>query len=240
VIDLYPSIDLLDGGVVRLRQGDYSARIDYHNDPVATAVDFADQGAAWVHVVDLDAARFGTAVNRDMIVEIAAALAGRASLQTGGGVRTMADVEAYAAGGIARVVIGSAAVRTPELIADAAGVMPVAVGLDHRDGEIAIHGWTEGSKLSLFDALGRHPDATTFIVTNIATDGTLDGPDLRGLADVIHAAPSPVIASGGVGSLDDVRALAALGDLGGIITGRALFEGRFTVAEALAVLESLR
>lgn len=236
-MELYASIDLLGGDVVRLRQGDYEARIDYESDAVATAVAFAERGAPWIHVVDLDAARCGMPVNRRLITDIAAAVAETARVQTGGGIRTIDDVEVLAAAGLARVVLGSAAVRQPALVSQAADVMPVAVGLDHRGGELAVHGWTEGSGVSVLDAVTRFPDAAAFVVTDIASDGTLEGPDLAGLARVAEASPVPVVASGGVGSLDDLRALHRLGALAGVVVGRALHEGRFGVEEALAVLE---
>lgn len=236
MMELYPSIDLLGGEVVRLQRGDFDTRIDYDADAVATAVAFADEGASWIHVVDLDAARNGMPLNRELIVDITAAVAGRARVQTGGGVRTLDDVEQLAAAGLARVVMGSAAVRRPALVSEAASVLPVAVGLDHRDGELAVDGWMTGSGLSLLDALAGFPDAAAFVVTNISADGTLDGPDVEGLAAVAEMSPAPVIASGGVGSLDDLRALAALEVLAGVITGRALYEGRFRVGEALAAV----
>ena len=236
VTDLYPAIDLRGGRVVRLTKGDYDAETVYGDDPVAVAGAFADAGAPWVHVVDLDAARSGDPVNRPVVAAIAAALRGRAALQTGGGVRTVADAAVLAAAGVGRVVMGSAAVREPALVERVAGIVPVAVGLDHRDGEIAIHGWTEGSGVRLDDALGMFPGASAFVITDISRDGMLTGPDLAGLADAVAATDVPVVASGGVATLDDVRALAAIAGLGGIITGKALYEGRFTVAEALAVL----
>jgi phosphoribosylformimino-5-aminoimidazole carboxamide ribotide isomerase len=235
--DLYPAIDLRSGRVVRLTQGDYGAETVYGDDPVAVAESFAVAGAPWVHVVDLDAARSGDPVNRPVVAAIAAALAGRARLQTGGGVRTVADAEALATAGVDRVVMGSAAVREPALVDAVASMVPVAVGLDHRDGELAIHGWTEGSGVHLADALSMFPAASAFVITDISRDGMLVGPDLDGLAEAVAATPVPVVASGGVASLDDVRALAGIGGLGGIITGKALYEGRFTVSEALAALE---
>lgn len=237
VTDLYPAIDLRGGRVVRLTKGDYDAETVYGDDPVAVAEAFAAAGAPWVHVVDLDAARSGDPVNRPVVAAVAAALAGRARLQTGGGVRSVADAEALAAAGVSRVVMGSAAVREPALVASVAEIVPVAVGLDHRDGELAIHGWTEGSGVQLGDALAMFPEAAAFVITDISRDGMLVGPDLAGLADAVARTDVPVVASGGVASLDDVRALAAIRGLGGIITGKALYEGRFTVAEALDALE---
>jgi len=236
VIELYPAIDLRGGRVVRLLQGDYSRETTYGDDPVAIARSFADAGATWVHVVDLDAARSGSPVNRSVVAAIAATLAGRARVQTGGGVRTAADAEVLAAAGIARVVMGSAAVAEPEIVAAASEVVDVAVGLDHRAGELAVHGWTEGSGVSLTDALGWFPTAAAFVVTDIGRDGMLGGPDLDGLAAAAAVATAPVIASGGVATLDDLRALAAVPGIGGVITGKALYEGRFGVAEALAAL----
>jgi len=239
MIDLYPAIDLLGGRVVRLRQGDYADETVYGNDPIAVARDFVEAGARWVHVVDLDAARSGDPVNRPVVAAIAAALAGEASIQTGGGVRTLADARQLADLGVARVVMGSAAVHDPSLVADAAEVVAVAVGLDHRDGEVAVHGWTEGSGLLLDDAYALFPDADVFVITDIGRDGMLVGADLEGLATSAQRAGAPVIASGGVSSLDDVRALARIGNLGGVITGKALYEGRFSVAEALAALAAI-
>ena len=233
---LYPSIDLRGGHVVRLRRGDFALETVYGDDPVAVATSFADQGATWIHVVDLDAALTGEPRNRHVIGVVVAAVAGRAQVQTGGGVRAVEDGEALAAAGVARVVMGSAAVQRPELVDEVAAVVAVAVGLDQRGGELAVHGWTEGSGVALADAVHRFPAASAFIVTDIERDGTLAGPDVEGLAAVVSSTDVPVIASGGVGSLGDLAALAAIDGLHGIITGRALYEGRFTVADAVEVL----
>ncbi|MFZ9482713.1 MAG: HisA/HisF-related TIM barrel protein, partial [Ilumatobacteraceae bacterium] len=167
---------------------------------------------------------------------IAAAVAGRVRVQTGGGVRSVGDAQALADAGVARVVMGSAAVGDPSLVELAARVVDVAVGLDHRGGEIAVHGWTEGSGVSLDDALGWFPSAAAFVITDIARDGMLGGPDVDGLAAAAAATRIPVIASGGVATLDDVAVLGRVPGIAGVITGKALYEGRFTVAEALAVL----
>jgi phosphoribosylformimino-5-aminoimidazole carboxamide ribotide isomerase len=233
---LYPSIDLRGGHVVRLRQGDYAAETIYGDDPVGVATDFCAQGATWIHVVDLDAARSGEATNRPAVAAIAAAVAGMAAVQTGGGVRSVDDARELADAGVARVVMGSAAVRQPALVDEVAAVVPVAVGLDHRAGDIAVHGWTESSGVQLADALSRFPAAAAFVITDIDRDGLLGGPDVDGLTAAVAVTAVPVIASGGVGTLDDVRALAAIAGLHGIITGRALYEGRFTVADAVGAL----
>lgn len=236
MIQLYPAIDLREGRVVRLLQGDYDLQTTYGDDPVAVARSFADAGAPWIHVVDLDAARSGSPVNRPVVAAIAAAVAGTAMVQTGGGVRSVDDARALADAGVARVVMGSAAVADPSLVERAAAVVPVAVGLDHRDGEVAVHGWTQGSGVALTDALGWFGAAAAFVITDIARDGMLQGPDLQGLAAAAAASRVPVIASGGVSSLDDIAALREVPGIAGVITGKAVYEGRFTVAEAVAVL----
>lgn len=234
--ELFPAIDLRGGHVVRLRQGDYDDETVYGDDAVSVAESFVDQGATWIHVVDLDAARSGDPVNRPVIAAVARRLAGRARVQTGGGVRSVADAEALAAAGVARVVMGSAAVSTPSLVAEASRLVPVAVGLDHRSGEVAVHGWTEGSGRTVHEVIDWFPDAAAFVVTDIARDGMLSGPDVVGLADVAARTSVPVIASGGVGSLVDVAALSTIPGLHGVIIGKALYEKRFTVAEAVRVL----
>ncbi len=236
MIDLYPAIDLLGGRVVRLRQGDYADETVYGDDPVAVARDFAASGARWIHVVDLDAARSGDAVNRPVVAAIAAAVAGVAKVQTGGGVRSVDDARELADAGVARVVMGSAAVSNPALVEAASELVAVAVGLDHRDGDVAVHGWTEGSGLALDDAYALFPTADVFVITDIGRDGMLVGPDIDGLSRSAELAGAPVIASGGVSSLDDVVALTRIANLGGVITGKALYEGRFTVGEALDAL----
>lgn len=234
--ELYPAIDLRNGKVVRLTQGDYNQETIYGDDPVEVALGFAAAGANWVHVVDLDAARGGGPVNRPVIKEIVAAVGVRARIQTGGGVRTESDAEELAGCGVARVVMGSAAVKSPALVTRVASVVDVAVGLDHRAGMVAVEGWTQGSSLSIAEALDLYPDAKAFVITDISRDGMLTGPDLDGLSLAVAATTTPVIASGGVSSLDDIAALALIPGLGGVITGRAIYEGRFDVASALAVL----
>jgi phosphoribosylformimino-5-aminoimidazole carboxamide ribotide isomerase len=238
--ELYPAIDLRGGKAVRLHQGSYDDETIYGDDPVAIAISFAEAGAPWIHVVDLDAARSGDPVNRPLVAAIARSVAGEALVQTGGGVRTLIDAQALAAAGVARVVMGSAAVQSPELVAAVADVVPVAVGLDHREGELAVHGWTAATGVQVGDVLGRYPRAAAFVITDIARDGTLEGPDLEGLAAAVAATDVPVIASGGVGTLADVVALGHIVGLAGVITGKALYEGRFTVAEALAALQEVR
>lgn len=239
-VELFPAIDLRGGKVVRLLQGDYDQQTTYGDDPVATATAFAEAGATWIHVVDLDAARSGSPENRSVVAAIARALDGRARVQTGGGVRTLDDAAVLADVGVARVVMGSAAVREPALVEEVAQRVRVAVGLDHRGGELAVHGWTEGSGVRLDEALHWFPAADAFVITDIGRDGMLAGPDVEGLAAAAAATRIPVIASGGVATLADVEALAAVPGIAGVITGKAIYEGRFTVAEAVAALAATK
>jgi phosphoribosylformimino-5-aminoimidazole carboxamide ribotide isomerase len=237
--DLYPSIDLRGGRVVRLRQGDYDRETSYGDDPVAVAERFGADGATWIHVVDLDAARSGVASNRKEVAAIAAAVAG-CRVQAGGGVRGPDDAAELADAGVARVVMGSAAVADPGLVETVSSRVPVAVALDHRRGAVAVHGWTANSALTLKGGLGLFPAASAFVITDIERDGELSGPDLGGIAEAVAATEIHVIASGGVASLADVRALAAIDGLGGIITGRALYEHRFSVRDALSAIADAR
>ncbi len=236
MIELYPAIDLLGGRVVRLRQGDYADETEYGTDPVAMARGFADAGTPWIHVVDLDAAKSGDPINRPVVAAIAAAVQGTSRVQTGGGVRSVDDARQLADAGVARVVMGSAAVRDPAVVALASDVVPVAVGLDHRGGELSVHGWTKGSGVMLDDAYERFPTADVFVITDIGRDGMLEGPDVEGLTRSAELAGAPVIASGGVSSLADIEVLATIPGLGGVITGKAVYEGRFTVGAGLAAL----
>ncbi len=233
---LYPAIDLRDGKVVRLTQGDYTQEKVYGEDPVQVASDFAAAGAKWIHVVDLDAARGGGPINRSTIGNIVKAVGESVRIQTGGGVRTQDDARELRDHGVSRVVMGSAAVKNPQLVEKVADVVDVAVGLDHRGGMIAVEGWTQSSDLTLVDALAMYPAAKAFVITDIARDGMLSGPDLEGLAAAVSQTSTPVIASGGVSSIQDIVDLAQISGLGGVITGRAIYEGRFSVVEALRAL----
>lgn len=234
-MNLYPAIDLLDGHCVRLRQGDYDRRTDYDDDPVGRARQFAADGAPWIHVVDLDAARSGEPVNREVIGRIVAAVG--VPVQVGGGVRTRGDAEALWAAGVTRVVMGTAAMENPDLVAELVPDGAVAVGLDARGRALAAHGWEADAGLDLLEAATRFGEmgVAALVVTEIGRDGMLEGPDLEGLAAVLAVTTVPVVASGGVGSLADVEALTAL-DLDGVIVGRAIYDERLTVADAVAVL----
>lgn len=242
-LELFPAIDLRGGRCVRLYQGDYGRETVYGDDPVAQARAFAAEGARWVHVVDLDAARSGGSPNRAQVAAVAAALGPEGvRVQTGGGIRSREAAEALAVAGVARVVVGTAALEAPELVAELAAAFPVAVGLDVRGREVAVRGWVEGSGRDVLEVV--EPLASVgvqaVVMTQISQDGTLEGPDLEGLALLLAHCDLEVVASGGVGTLDHLRALAELrvGDrtLAGVIVGRALYEGRFGVAEALDAL----
>jgi len=244
---LYPAIDLRDGGAVRLTQGDF-AREKRYGDPLALAATFIEGGAAWIHVVDLDAARTGVPHERATLARIVGlAGVGGARVQTGGGIRTEDDVAAVLDLGVSRVVLGTAALEEPALATRCARRWPgqVAVGLDYvvrPDGvaEALGHGWRQGTGRVLGEllALWAHEPIGAVVATAIARDGMLEGPDLAGMRDLLGLTTLPVVASGGVGTLEDLRALAGLSvetnQAAGVIVGKALVEGRFSVEEAVA------
>lgn len=237
----YPAIDIRGGRCVRLLRGDFSEETEY-GDPLEVAHGYAEAGAEWLHVVDLDAARTGEPANRDVVLAIAAAV--DAKVQAGGGVRDAGSAEALLGGGVARVVLGTVAVEQPALAAALAERHPdrVALALDDRGGEagVALRGWQVASGLGAVELLGRLDEAPfgAVVVTSVVRDGTLAGPDLEGLAAVLAATPLPVIASGGVGGAEDLRALAALRSgeraLEGAVVGRALLSGALDIREAIA------
>ena len=239
-MELYPAIDLRDGRCVRLYQGDFAREKVYSADPVTVAKEYLAAGARWLHVVDLDAARTGVPENRAVIAAIAGVVHPSVQVQASGGVRDLAAAEALAAAGATRVVIGTAALDNPELVAEVALEMPVAVGLDMRGRSVAVRGWTEDSGTDVLDVLRRMDgvSAAAVVCTQIELDGTMAGPDLDGLAAILQATDLDVIASGGVGSLADLEVLASLEAggrrLAGAIVGRALYEGAFTAEEAIA------
>ena len=241
-MDIYPAIDLRGGRCVRLVEGDFDRETVYGDDPVAVAEAFAAAGARWIHVVDLDAAHSGEPVNRAVVRAIAAAV-GDVRVQCGGGVRTLADADELISAGVARVVIGTAAIEEPSLVGEVAARWPgqVAVGVDHRDGEVRVRGWVEGGGRRVDDLIREviTAGAGAVVVTDISRDGNMAGPDVEGLGPLLNRTGAPIIASGGVRSLDDVRALAGIRSadgrgLTGIIAGRAIYERRLDVAQAVA------
>lgn len=236
---VYPAIDLRGGQCVRLYQGDYGRETVYGDDPVGQARAFAAAGARWIHVVDLDAARSGDPVNRPVVAAIAAAV--DVAVQTGGGVRSTDAARELAAAGVARVVVGTAALEQPGLVAAIAAHQPVALGLDVRGEEVALRGWEQGSGRALLDVVAEF-DAVAlaaYVVTQIHVDGTGAGPDIELYRRLLAATDRPVVASGGVGTLAHIEALAAVEvggrRLAGVIVGRALYDGAFTLSQALSV-----
>ena len=232
--EVIPAIDIRGGRCVRLLQGDYDRETVYGNDPGAVAREWEAQGAPRLHVVDLDGAREGLPVNRAEVAAICEAVA--IPVEVSGGLRTMDDLEAAVALGAARLQLGSAAVRNPDLVNTAAERFPgmVVVAVDTRAGEALTEGWREGSGA---DALALAKEmvargAPRIMVTDVARDGALQGPNVALAAEFAAALPVPVVASGGVTTADDLRALAETGCEGAIV-GKALYEGRFTLAEAL-------
>jgi phosphoribosylformimino-5-aminoimidazole carboxamide ribotide isomerase len=235
VVDLFPAIDIRSGRVVRLSQGEATRQTVYGDDPVAVAERFVDQGASWIHVVDLDRA-LGTGDNLPAVARIVNRVGSRVRLQLGGGFRTLELVRAGLDLGVARVVIGTAAAVDPSFVASAASAMGserLAVGIDAREGKVALRGWTETSTREA-EELARRVVADgigTVIYTDIARDGMLAGPDLAGAATLL-ASGACVIVSGGVATVEDIQG-AYISGLAGVIVGRALYEGRLTLSEAL-------
>ena len=235
---VYPAIDILNGKCVRLHQGDYGLEKIYNEDPVSQALQFASQGAEWIHVVDLDAARTGNPENRNVVARIAEAVS--IPIQTGGGIRSIESAKTLFDSGIERVVVGTAAVENPEMVEELTGLgYRLAVGLDGKKGLIATRGWKEetGVKVAELAIQFEESGIDAVIVTEIERDGTLLGPDINGLEEVLNATTLEVIASGGVGSLQDLESLTRLQvnsrTLGGVIVGKSLYEGKFDLYQAL-------
>jgi phosphoribosylformimino-5-aminoimidazole carboxamide ribotide isomerase len=237
---LFPAIDLKDGECVRLQRGEMELATVYETDPARQARAFAAAGAQWLHVVDLNGAFAGRPVNEAAVDAILAAV--NLPVQLGGGIRDMAGIERWLNAGVARVILGSAAVKNPILVHQACRSFPgrIVVGIDARDGFVATEGWADTSTLSARDLGLRFQDAgvAAIIFTDIARDGMLGGVNIAQTLELADAITTPVIASGGIGSADDLRALRAEanGRLAGVIVGRALYDGRVALAEALAIL----
>jgi phosphoribosylformimino-5-aminoimidazole carboxamide ribotide isomerase len=235
---LYPAIDILEGKAVRLEQGDFARRTEYDADPLAAARRWVSEGAERLHVVDLDGAREGRPVNLEHLERIASETG--VPVQYGGGLRTARAVEDAVTAGAARVVVGTTAFTEPEVLdemIEGAGER-VRIAVDVRDGVVATSGWLSRTTVTAPEAVAalKTRGAGGFVYTSVDRDGTMQGPDVEALARVCAAsAPAPVIYSGGIGSLDDLRPLASL-PIEGVIVGKALYEGRFTVAEAMEVL----
>jgi len=241
---LFPAIDLKNGQCVRLEQGDMARATVFKLDPAAQARSFAGQGFEYLHVVDLDGAFAGKPMNAHAVEAMLKAVS--IPVQLGGGIRDLKTVEAWLTKGIARLIIGTAAVRDPELVKGAAKKFPdrVAVGVDARDGKVAVEGWAETSEVSALEIAQRFEDAgvAAIIFTDIARDGLLKGLNLDATIALAERISIPVIASGGLASIEDVRALLAprAKKLAGAIAGRALYDGRLDPAVALALIRNAR
>lgn len=238
---LYPAIDIRDGRTVRLAQGDYERETAYDDDPVVAARRWANEGARWLHVVDLDGALAGEPRNLEYVRRIVAAV--DIPIQLGGGLRDSGKVEDALSTGVERVVLGTAAVRDPELaeaITAAHGDRVIA-SIDARGGKVAAEGWTERSELTPEEAVAALSERgiDRFVYTPVDVDGLMEGPDLDSLRALAQSTDAELIYSGGIGSLGDLRALASLGldNLDGVIVGRALYEGRFSLTDGRAALE---
>ena len=242
-LTLYPAIDLKDGSCVRLRRGEMDQATVYSDDPAAQAIAWRDAGFKWLHVVDLNGAFAGRPVNAEAVTAILKAV--DLPVQLGGGIRDMAGIESWLAAGVRRVILGSAAAKNPALVIEACKAFPgrIVVGIDARDGFVATEGWAETSNIPAAELGARFEDAgvTAIVYTDIGRDGMLSGLNLDQTRDLAAKLTTPVIASGGVGSLDDLAALrrvAAGTRIEGAIVGRALYDGRVKPAEALALFSA--
>ena len=239
---LYPAIDLKEGRCVRLRQGDMAQATVFSDDPAAQAKDFAEAGFAWLHIVDLDGALAGRPANGAAVEAILQAVS--SPIQLGGGIRDLATAESWLDRGVRRVILGTAAVRDPGFVRAAAKAFPerVAVGIDARDGKVAVEGWAETSELAATALARRFEDSgvAAIIYTDIARDGMLAGLNLEATLALAAGIGIPVIASGGLASMADIERLAEprCAALGGAIAGRALYDGRIDAEEALALLRA--
>ncbi len=235
---LYPAIDLKDGQAVRLLRGEMSSATVFNDDPAAQARAFADAGCEWVHLVDLNGAFAGAPVNGAAVEAILAAVT--VPCQLGGGIRDMATIEAWLAKGLARVILGTVAVEDPDLVRRAARAFPgqVAVGIDARAGRVATRGWAEATEVTATELAPRFEDAgvAAIVYTDIDRDGAMRGPNIAATVSLARAVSIPVIASGGVSSLEDLRRLKATGVISGAISGRALYDGAIDLRQALAAL----
>lgn len=235
---IYPAIDMRGGKCVRLLQGDYDKETVYGDSPFDMARSFAADGAEWIHMVDLDGAKDGKRVNDRFVIEAAQKLA-NVKIQIGGGIRSEADIAHYLENNVDRVIIGSIAVSNPEFAIDMIKRYggQIAVGIDAKNGYVATHGWLDTSEVKAVELGKRFADAgaETFIFTDIATDGMLSGPNIAAVSELAEVTGKNVIASGGVSNLADLQALSTAKGIGGAIVGKALYEKRFTLKEALKI-----
>ncbi|WP_420548443.1 1-(5-phosphoribosyl)-5-[(5-phosphoribosylamino)methylideneamino]imidazole-4-carboxamide isomerase [Curvivirga sp.] len=236
---LYPAIDLKDGECVRLLRGDMDVATVFNDDPAAQAKAFADEGAEWLHVVDLNGAFEGKPVNADAVDGILKASS--MPVQLGGGIRSVAQAVDWVERGLSRVILGTVAIKDPSVVIEACKELPgkVAVGIDARDGFVAVEGWAEVTEITALDLAKKFEDAgvAAIIYTDIERDGAMQGPNTEATSKLANHVSIPIIASGGVSNLDDLSALKAAGNISGVISGRALYDGRIDIASALKLLK---
>jgi phosphoribosylformimino-5-aminoimidazole carboxamide ribotide isomerase len=233
---LYPAIDIRSGRCVRLIEGDFDRETTYHSDPSSAACRWVEAGADWLHVVDLDGAVEGRPINREAVAQIRTSV--DVPIQLGGGLRRLTDLEEAFDAGVDRAILGTVALRDPDLVVNAVARWGdrIAVALDARDGRLATDGWLGQTDTSAVEAALRLAETRVrhFVYTDIRRDGTLSGPNLQGLGEIIEKVDADVIASGGIATLEDIEAVAAVGATGAII-GRALYDGRIDFTEAMAL-----
>lgn len=237
MITLYPAIDLKDGNCVRLLKGDMDAATVFNDNPAAQAKAFADAGCRWLHIVDLNGAFAGEPVNGAAVDAIMSAV--DVPVQLGGGIRDIATMERWLEKGLSRLILGTLAVKDPTLVKEACRLFPgkIAVGIDAKGGKVAVEGWAEASELGVIELAKKFEDAgvAAIIHTDIDRDGTLTGVNAAASSDLAAAVSIPVIASGGVKDLSDIERVAAAGNLEGVITGRAIYDGGMDLKAALAL-----
>lgn len=242
-MNLYPAIDLKDGKCVRLLHGDMDAATVFNDNPGDQARQFVNDGCEWVHIVDLNGAFEGKPVNEDAVIQIVTAVDGKAKTQLGGGIRSFDTIQRWLDVGIDRVILGTIALRDPGFVIEACKRFPnqVAVGIDARDGYVAVEGWAEVSEVKTLDLALKFEDAgvAAIIFTDIGRDGAMKGPNLPATLDLAQSISTPVILSGGVSSMDDIRAIKdnAVDGLDGAISGRAIYDGKINVADAMAMFK---
>lgn len=238
---LLPAIDLKQGKCVRLKQGDMAQVTVFNDNPAAQAESFASQGAEWIHIVDLDGAFAGKPVNAQAVENILNAV--DVKIELGGGIRTLETIQMWLDKGVARVILGTIALRDPDFVKQACREFPgrIAVGIDAKDGFVAVEGWAEKSGITAVDLARQFESAgvSAIIYTDVARDGVLQGPNLAATVQLATAVSTPVIVSGGISSLDDIRACKKeeQNNIAGVIAGRAVYDNRFTVREAVRLLK---
>lgn len=238
---LLPAIDLKQGKCVRLKQGDMAQATVFNDNPAAQAESFASQGAEWIHIIDLDGAFAGKPVNAQAVENILNAV--DVKIELGGGIRTLETIQMWLDKGVARVILGTIALRDPDFVKQACREFPgrIAVGIDAKDGFVAVEGWAEKSGITAVDLARQFESAgvSAIIYTDVARDGVLQGPNLAATVQLATAVSTPVIVSGGISSLDDIRACKKeeQNNIAGVIAGRAVYDNRFTVREAVRLLK---